>query len=451
MPGPIVPPGQSPPFEVVDAEHHGAWVIITAAFGLSVSLVCLLIRLYVRLVLNPPFSYDDYVLLGATASAIIQSSVVFYAVSKGFGTAIDLLSEGRLHNIQQALVADHVFYLITIFLSKCCIIAVYLRLSPRKEHNNASWATLILCGVWIIPSIFIIVVDCALNEPLAIMAEQCKDLFSRWQFVTALNIMTECFIFLLAGYLLKGLHMPLRRKLAVLLAFASRLPIIAFASLRLYYLRQTIHSHDPTLIGVPMSIWTQVELNFSLIACTIFCLRPFIVAVSTNYGTAGDSTLESSARRSRKSTTSGSRSAGRSGTGGSFALRSLKRSLKKDINVLSSSSSTAVERDRGQAGCNPLKEGVELGTIPQGPTSPITTTVTAAVEAEPGTRRHGDCRSSVGSNDSTKLIIKKDVQYSVQYHHQGPDGASSSAGGRSEIDAEEDTLRIDDATTERHL
>lgn len=226
--------------------------------------------------------------------------------------------------------------------------------------------------------------------------------------------------------------------------------IIAFASLRLYYLRQTIHSHDPTLIGIPMSIWTQIELNFSLIACTIFCLRPFMVAVSTNYGTAGDSTLESSAGRSRKNTTSGSRSAGRSGTGGSFALRSLKRSLKKDISVLSSSS-TAVERDRDRAGFNPLKEGVELATIPQGPTSPITTTVTAAVEAEPGTRRHGDDRSSVGSNDSTKLIIKKDVQYSVQYYHQRPDGASSSAGGRSEIDAAEDTLRIDDATTERHV
>ncbi|KAL2000342.1 hypothetical protein VTN02DRAFT_3230 [Thermoascus thermophilus] len=225
MPGPVVPPGYSPPFQVVDAEHHGAWTIITAAFGLSVSLVCLLIRLYVRIVLNPPFSYDDSILLGATISAIIQSSVVFYAVSKGFGTAIDLLGGGgRLHQIQQALVAGDAFYLITIFLSKCCIIAVYLRLSPRKGHNNASWATLILCGAWIISSIFIIVVDCERNEPLAIMAEQCKDLFARWQFITALNIITECFIFLLAGYLLKGLHMPLRRKATVLLAFSSRLP-----------------------------------------------------------------------------------------------------------------------------------------------------------------------------------------------------------------------------------
>jgi len=64
--GPYVPSGQSPPFEVVDDYHHGAWIIITAALGLVISLVCFLIRLYVRLVLIPPFARDDFVLLGAT-------------------------------------------------------------------------------------------------------------------------------------------------------------------------------------------------------------------------------------------------------------------------------------------------------------------------------------------------------------------------------------------------
>ena len=67
--GPYVPPGQSPPFEVVDDFHHGAWIIITAALGLVVSLVCLLIRLYVRLMLIPPFAQDDFILLVATVSS----------------------------------------------------------------------------------------------------------------------------------------------------------------------------------------------------------------------------------------------------------------------------------------------------------------------------------------------------------------------------------------------
>lgn len=67
--GPYVPPGQSPPFEVVDEFHHGAWIIITAALGLVVSLVGFLIRLYVRFMLIPPFARDDFVLLGATVSS----------------------------------------------------------------------------------------------------------------------------------------------------------------------------------------------------------------------------------------------------------------------------------------------------------------------------------------------------------------------------------------------
>lgn len=66
--GPFVPPGQSPPFEVIDDYHQAAYIIITAALGLVVSLVCFLIRLYVRLMLIPPFARDDWVLLGATVS-----------------------------------------------------------------------------------------------------------------------------------------------------------------------------------------------------------------------------------------------------------------------------------------------------------------------------------------------------------------------------------------------
>lgn len=67
---PFVPPGQSPPFEVVDEYHHGAWIIITAALGLMLSLVCFLIRLYVRFMLIPPFARDDFVLLGATVGGL---------------------------------------------------------------------------------------------------------------------------------------------------------------------------------------------------------------------------------------------------------------------------------------------------------------------------------------------------------------------------------------------
>lgn len=57
-----------PPLLIVDDTHHGAWVAIAAGYGLTLTLVCLLIRVYVRVLISPPFGIDDLVLLGATVS-----------------------------------------------------------------------------------------------------------------------------------------------------------------------------------------------------------------------------------------------------------------------------------------------------------------------------------------------------------------------------------------------
>jgi hypothetical protein len=68
MSGPVVPPGQSPPFEVIDDTHRGGVIIIIAACTLVLSLVAVIIRAYVRLILSPPFGLDDLLLLGGTVS-----------------------------------------------------------------------------------------------------------------------------------------------------------------------------------------------------------------------------------------------------------------------------------------------------------------------------------------------------------------------------------------------
>ncbi|CAG8910219.1 unnamed protein product [Penicillium egyptiacum] len=343
--GPYVPPGQSPPFEVVDDLHHGAWVIITAALGLVVSLVCFLIRLYVRLMLIPPFARDDWVLLGATAVAVVQSSLIFYACSRGFGTSISLLKDGRLDQIQavscrsispyfvpmdqteqrpKLIATSDIIALIIIYLSKCCVVAIYLRLTPQKPHNRASWATLALCTAWVIPAIFIVLVNCELNTPWRSDGGECSDLYIRWQFIAAVDVITELLLFLLAVILLKGLFMSVSRKLAVGFAFIFRFPLIIFSLIHISSLHTSLNSKDTTLAAVKPTIWMQVELHYALVACSVFCLRPFMAAVSTNYGTAGDSTLESSSRSN--GTKESSKSGSGSGSNSNTATRSMSRS-----------------------------------------------------------------------------------------------------------------------------
>ncbi|KAJ6171406.1 hypothetical protein N7470_000473 [Penicillium chermesinum] len=438
--GPYVPPGQSPPFEVVDDFHHGAWIIITAALGLVVSLACLLIRLYVRLMLIPPFARDDMILLGATAFGIIQSILVFYTCSRGFGTSIFLIDGSRVGQIQALIATSDTFSLVVIYLSKCCVVAIYLRLTPQKLHNLASWATAVLCTAWVVPAIFILLVNCELNKPWRTQGGQCRHLYQRWQFIAIIDILTELCLFILAVVLLKGLFMSVKRKIGIGLAFIFRFPLIAFTILHLSTLSTALNDEDVTLAAVEPTLWLQVEVHYALVACSVFCLRPFMAAVSTNYGTAGDSNLESSGSRSRATkdssgSTSRSRSMSRvrrkrTGTVSRVPHSSSKEELCREESVRASSR-TPAERTPMRRSIFPLcaperREPMVGGRARKGDRGLNSGLMDDpdAIELVSQSRRRGDMQSHdmVVEEDVHTMAIRKEVGYSIQYEYDEGQG-----------------------------
>jgi hypothetical protein len=52
----------------------------------------------------------------------------------------------------------------------------------------------------------------------------------------------------------------------------------------MYYFFQAFFTTDPTFDGVFFSVWTQVELTFSVITATTPCLKPFMSTIGTNWG-----------------------------------------------------------------------------------------------------------------------------------------------------------------------
>ena len=57
-----------PPFLEVTPNDHGAWVAVATALGLCCAMVTLMIRVFVRTVISPPFGHDDTFILVATVS-----------------------------------------------------------------------------------------------------------------------------------------------------------------------------------------------------------------------------------------------------------------------------------------------------------------------------------------------------------------------------------------------
>ncbi len=104
-------PGQSPPLSAVNATEQDGVLVIATALGLVFALISSFIRLFVRLEFSSRFAKDDVASFFSTVSqfgavwltcppalcaadaadqvlAIVQSSVVFVAISKGFGKTL---------------------------------------------------------------------------------------------------------------------------------------------------------------------------------------------------------------------------------------------------------------------------------------------------------------------------------------------------------------------------
>jgi len=101
-----IPKGSSPPLLKLDDNHHGSWLVISSAFGLVIILLTLIIRIYLRYRVSPPFAADDIALTVSTALAVVQCALVFAGVHHGDGTSIDLIEPDKLVPIQQVSILE---------------------------------------------------------------------------------------------------------------------------------------------------------------------------------------------------------------------------------------------------------------------------------------------------------------------------------------------------------
>ncbi|PYH65072.1 uncharacterized protein BO88DRAFT_396253 [Aspergillus vadensis CBS 113365] len=372
------------PLVVIDESHHAGIVIVVGTLALIMTLICLAIRVYVRTILSPGFGRDDYLLFVATAFAIIQTSLVMSNSAKGFGTSIGLLSSDQVVNVQRVRSATDTLILITVFLSKCCVLGMLSRLTPQRIHHFILYGILGLSICWVLSSILIILVNCELNKPWARPIDHCTGLFRKWEYIGATDSIIELMLFLFSILLVKSLQMPTSRKVIVLSSFAVRLPLIVFTSLHLYHLKNYAYSTNPTLDIIDSYVWTQMGMNYALIVCTSFCLAPFMRAISVTYGNAGEVTLGTSSARSKS---------------GKYA---------RDISKQSRSYVLESMDNQEEAG-----HGMNNSRLSQPTFVPEQSAgIFNATAYDGSSRTDGD---SVASSESTRMIIKKDVEVSVTH------------------------------------
>lgn len=205
---------------------------------------------------------------------------------------------------------------------------------------------------------------------------------------------------------------------------------IAFIILRLYYLKIELASSDPTFNAVLTSIWTQVHEDYIIIATTIPCLKPFMVACNTGWGHAaphtGDaSKLPHSGSYGLVSLTNGGKSnaAGKNSTlVSSVGIPNLQNTTTNSVGV----APHVHLGDHHHNNNNKSGAVVENHTRQSSEQAPV-----------------DEAAMSIASNDSQQMIIRREVGYSVTYDdeaappfQQGPGTLGASSNHRADIEAQ---------------
>ena len=231
-------------------------------------------------------------------------------------------------------------------------------------------------------SICLITIRCNLSRPWMWFNSNgptCGDLATRWEIISAFDIVTEVLLSMMSLYLVWDLQLAVSKKAAVVFAFSLRLAIIAPIACHLHYVLSGTASNDPTLRATTFVICKQVELAYAIIAANIPVLRPFIIATTTNYGAPAEGP-----KSQYGTNNSGSKT---------FSLKNLSRQTKSNNN--------SHNRSRAEYEDQYVKDDQILLR-----NNPVHTNISGGRRQDAG---------SMGSNDSEQMIIRKDVQYSIAY------------------------------------
>ncbi|KAK1759194.1 hypothetical protein QBC47DRAFT_99712 [Echria macrotheca] len=403
-------PGQSAPLATLTATDQSGAVIIGAALALVFALIAMFIRLYVRLQFQRGFSMDDMLAATSMAFFILQSGLVFGEVHQGFGKTIDDVSPAGLVAIQKIGYVADIFYLLTTLLTKGSIGYLFIRLSPDINHIRAAYGCLAAATVFTVASILATCLRCDLQAPWIFINAQCTGLLTRWQAIAALDIISEVGLFAVAIHMTQGLRVSVSSKLVVLFAFGLRLIILVPILIRLKYLGDSISSSNWTLDGVLTVLCTQIHISYAIIATTTPCLRPFMAALSTNYGGPTETKTPSGTKLSASKLSKMTGNSDRSKR--SAAQKSEVGYALEDMTV------TEPERDI---------EARHSAVPQEDPGAKVPTTRWDGADyrvAIMSRNLSGDARSTQ-SNDSQKMIISKNTEWQVEYLGDGHESTGS--------------------------
>ncbi|KAK8114655.1 hypothetical protein PG999_006724 [Apiospora kogelbergensis] len=307
-----------------NAPTDGVWISAVAIIFTTFSLVCVLLRLYVRLVLVKASGIDDFVIVLGWVASCGFAVVTVIQTRWGLGLQhIDDMPPGNLYNFG----LPGPSYITSILCFKLSLLLSYFRFLPQGIWKLLTVIIAIICVLF---HASFLVVQINLCTPVAkqwdpsITHGHCIEAVPFYTTVAAMTIVLDVLVMMLPFPTLYASKIQTRKKAVLLGLFALGVFITIIQMFRI----QTIKSLANYLDSAKLIMWSTIENNLGVIVTCVPTLAPLLKYFS---------------EKTRRGTTEGNTRYGRNST---YALNAWKEGglgAGDDMQCLSSNADREID------------------------------------------------------------------------------------------------------------
>ena len=114
-------------------------------------------------------------------------------------------------------------YVLALAFTKCSIVIYINSLTPVRKQRLAGLVVGGFTALWAFSSILVLAFKCHTPQVWDEIHGTCVDVVSFWTYFDVVNILTDLALVVIPGVMLASLQMDLKRKVIILLCFATRI------------------------------------------------------------------------------------------------------------------------------------------------------------------------------------------------------------------------------------
>ncbi|KAG4412716.1 hypothetical protein IFR04_014147 [Cadophora malorum] len=269
-------------------------MVISIVFTI-LGAVAVILRLVGRWIIVRKFGVDDitmFVGMVLTGGYLFE---ILYGLHFGLGLHGADIAFEEMPNVLKMIYSIQLTYNTIIALVKISIVCFYLRLATVDSAlRKGSWATILFLITFYITTQITTTLQClpiAGNWDLSgNVKKKCINTVVYFYVVAVVNILIDIWILLLPIRTLSNIKRSRRDKVVLFIIFGVGGFSCISSIIRLYTIKVFATSKDPFFDGVPINIWSMIEINVAVVCASVPAMKPLFTKAVRERMTSSKST-----------------------------------------------------------------------------------------------------------------------------------------------------------------